>query len=217
MRVVLAAFEPFGGRQKNRSLVVARRAARKVGLRVHVLPVRFARLSRAITALLSPPPDVLLLLGEHGRAHKLHLERIAHNRIEPRIPDNANKSPRGPVRGGSPATLRATLPLRAALAILSRRAATRLSDDAGRFACNASLYHALDHARRRRLRTRIGFIHIPVRHVPLAAATSAIAALLANMKTGRAPRSGTPSPRRGRTGLSSSARARSRPPPRRTA
>jgi pyrrolidone-carboxylate peptidase len=186
MMIVLCAFEPFGGRKRNRSLDVARLAAKSLGVRVDVLPVRFDRLGRAVAKLLSTHPDVLLMLGEHHRATRLHVERTAHNRIVPRIPDNAGRSPRGPVRRGGPETLRSTLPPRSAVAALSRHAPTRLSDDAGGFACNAALYHALDLAARRRLRTRVGFVHVPLRGVGLRAAATAIAALCARFDRARA-------------------------------
>ena len=185
--VVLAAFEPFGGRRVNRSLQVARAAASRRGLRVQVLPVRFDRLARAVAALLDPVPDVLLLLGEHGRATRLHVERTAHNEIVPRIPDNAGKRPRGPVRRGGPAALTSTLPLRSAVAVLARHARARLSDDAGRFACNASLYHALDLAARRRLRTRIGFVHVPVRSLRAHDMAAAIGALVRRLNESHKP------------------------------
>ena len=178
MSVVLAAFEPFGGRRVNRSLLVARAAAARLGLRVRVLPVRFDRLGNAVAALLDPVPDALLLLGEHGRATRLHLERTAHNEIVPRIPDNAGRRPRGPVRRGGAPRRMSTLPLRSAVAVLARHARSRLSDDAGRFACNAALYHALDLAARRRLRTRIGFVHVPVRSLRLRDIAAAIEALV---------------------------------------
>jgi pyroglutamyl-peptidase len=187
--IVVAAFEPFGGRRVNRSLEVARAAASRLGLRVHVLPVRFDRLARAVEALLRPPPDVLLLMGEHGRARAFHVERVAANAIEPRIADNAGKKPHGPVRRGGPAARVATLPARSALATLARHAPSRLSDDAGRFACNASLYLALDLAAVRRLRTRIGFVHVPVRQVRFAGAVDAVEALLRRLEArGRARR-----------------------------
>jgi pyroglutamyl-peptidase len=118
------------------------------------------------------------MLGEHHHATTIRLERVAHNRIDPRIPDNAGRSPRRPVRRGGPATLMSTLALRAALAALARHAPTRWSDDAGRFACNAALYQALDLCRRKRLPTRVGFVHVPLTGVRLSQAALAIRALL---------------------------------------
>lgn len=152
----LAAFEPFGGRRRNAALEAARRVARNTGLELIELPVRFDRLAHVSRSLLRGDPDLLLLLGESKRARRLHIERVAVNLIDARIPDNAGRQPRDAavVRGG-PAAYFCTLDVRAALEAAGRDA--ELSMTAGTFACNAVLYHALHRAKS----TRVGFVHLP--------------------------------------------------------
>ena len=77
--MVLAAFEPFGGRRENQSERVVRELAaappRAVEVDVHILPVTFARLPGAVRALVAQPAHALVIVGEASGARGLRLER----------------------------------------------------------------------------------------------------------------------------------------------
>jgi pyrrolidone-carboxylate peptidase len=158
MKIVVSAFEPFGGRDRNRSLELLNHLAAQLLLETHVLPVCFAELSRCVTAIADTAPDFWLMLGESEKAQALHFERRAHNSIEARIPDNKGQQPRGCEVEPGPETRDSKVKLGRllnGLRILGIPA--RASYDAGRFACNAAYYLALS----RLPSERVIFVHVP--------------------------------------------------------
>jgi pyroglutamyl-peptidase len=161
--VLVAAFEPFGGRRRNRSLDAAARLAGEAP--AATLPVDFARLPAAVAPLVDGCTRALILVGESAAARCPQLEQFALNHVDARVADNADSMPHGvEVIAGGPVAYRATWPARA----LAERArvegfAVELSAHAGAFACNAALYLALHHAAGRPGAPSIGFVHVPAR------------------------------------------------------
>ena len=162
--MVLAAFEPFGGRRENQSERVVRELAaappRAVEVDVHILPVTFARLPGAVRALVAQPAHALVIVGEASGARGLRLERLAVNLIDARIADNAGARPVDrPVLRDAPVALFSTAPVKRLAAVARRKGcAVELSMSAGTFACNASYYLALSWAR-----VPVLFVHVPAR------------------------------------------------------
>ena len=210
--VLLTAFEPFGGRKVNRSQLVLEHVARAAAARVapgrprvvtRVLPVSFDALGPAVARALRTGrgrPAAVVMLGEAGTAEELRLERVAVNRIDARIPDNAGKRPTGErVVEGGPAAYFSSAPLKRAQAA-ARKAGVpvRLSDDAGGFACNAAYYlalHRLHQAGAGEL--PVLFVHVPVqgKAVELRAAARAVLAILDALAEPARTRGGKPTPR----------------------
>lgn len=207
--ILVLAFEPFGGRNVNRSQLVLEHIARaassprgiRQGVRVitRTLPVAFSKLGRAVDRALAHRPDIVLLLGESGRADELHLERVAVNRIEARLPDNEGSQPRAArVVESGPAAYFTSLPLEPALAAVRRAGVSAsISTDCGLFACNATYYLALHKLRAQRAPIPVVFVHVPVksRAMALRTATRGVLALLRHLLDRQAPR-GTGSPTR---------------------
>jgi pyroglutamyl-peptidase len=159
--LVIAAFEPFGGRRLNRSLEAIEAVPDRSHLQRARLPVDFARLPRAVAELLERKPRALLLVGEADDRRHVSVERVALNVVHARIPDNAGQKPeREQVLPGGPLAVEATWDAGQVLAAL-RAAGVRaeLSHHAGTFACNASLFLAVTGARDPAL--PIGFLHVP--------------------------------------------------------
>jgi pyroglutamyl-peptidase len=174
----LAAFEPFGGRAKNRSWDVARRVNLPDGVELVQLPVEFARLGGAVASLLSARPSALLLLGE-APIREVAVEGVALNLIHAEGADNAGNAPTGvPVVRAGPLALWAGWDVCSVVeAIRMAGVPARPSYHAGTYACNAALYHALHniqaaggvrdqdtHHRGLAIeapRTAVGFIHLP--------------------------------------------------------
>ena len=171
--VLVAGFEPFGGRTINASELGARALDGRIicnrAVVARILPVRFRD---GVTTLLSSidelGPELVIATGEADRP-AISVERIAFNRTDARMPDNAGAQPRdAPVIAGAPATYPTALPVDAIVAaIAARDIPVAASDSAGAFVCN-HVFYALMHARR----TRAGFIHVPA---DMPAATIAIA------------------------------------------
>jgi pyroglutamyl-peptidase len=175
-RMVLAAFEPFGGRGVNRSWQAVERVAADVR-RVR-LPVAFGALRERVPELVRGARGVLIV-GEADRP-VVSVERLAHNQVDARLPDNAGAQPRGEaIDAGGPATRAATWDADAAIAALrDARVPAARSDDPGRFACNFSLYLALAAAPPG---VPVGFLHVPTARWPVGPSLGRLAAGIARV------------------------------------
>ncbi|HEV2302733.1 MAG TPA: pyroglutamyl-peptidase I, partial [Stellaceae bacterium] len=139
MKALVTGFEPFGGERVNPSMEAVRRLpARLGGLEVatRILPTVFGLAwARLAAALDESEPDLVLCVGEAGGRAELSLERVAINLEDARIADNDGNQPTGrPVVADGPAAYFATLPLKAAVAALTRAGLpAAVSNSAGTF------------------------------------------------------------------------------------
>lgn len=167
MRILVTAFEPFGGEQTNPSLLVL--DALKPGyqgaeLAKLALPVVFSLSARRLFAALAmEQPDAVLMLGQAGGRAGLGIERVAINLDDADIADNAGQQPADrPIAEGGPAAYFSTLPIRAMLrAVRDAGMPAGISNTAGTFVCNHLLYQALHHIALHKLPVTAGFIHLP--------------------------------------------------------
>jgi pyroglutamyl-peptidase len=161
--IIVAAFEPFESRRRNRAWESVRRLPPAPDLIAVQLPVVFSRLPAAIEALLARGPRALLLVGE-ARRPDVSVEQVALNLADgPERPDNEGVIVTDRplvVAAGAPLALRASWDAHAvARALRGEAIEASASFHAGTFACNASLYLALHQARAPA--PAIGFLHLP--------------------------------------------------------
>ena len=167
--IVVGAFEPFGGRRRNRSHEAAQflDGANIAGHPVAVvkLPTVFAELKSAVASLFEHDPTVVLLVGEAGSARKLQIERMAVNVAHARLGDNAGARPidEEVEHGGEAARKVGFDPRPIANAALAAGGPCEVSSHAGTFCCNAALYHALGLAAGRPNAPPVAFVHVPAR------------------------------------------------------
>src|SRR5262249_41237865 len=148
--ILVTGFEPFGSHPVNPSADLAKAVGgRRVGgCRVEsaVLPVHHVESAAGARALLAglAPAAVLHLGLAQGRA-RVGVERVARNVMASRTPDNAGFRADGePCVPGGPAGYFATLPLTAILAALTAEGVPAyISDTAGTYLCNQTLYATL--------------------------------------------------------------------------
>jgi pyroglutamyl-peptidase len=149
---------------RNPSADLARRVAasprwRRLGIAAQplILPTTYAALTDVLGPVLAEDaPDVLLMIGVAGRSKQVRIERRALNRASLLLPDAAGRRPAALTLGEGPRArnLRAS-PVRVR-AILRRHAVPcRISQDAGRYLCNAAYFQALGSS------LPVLFIHIP--------------------------------------------------------
>lgn len=160
--ILVTGFEPFGGDARNPAGEAAEaldgRTVGGVPVRGVVLPCVFAQAPRALRAAIRRHrPDLVLALGLAASRQGFHLERVAVNLIDARIPDNAGSQPVDqPVIKGGPAAAFTTLPVKAMAAALQVAGHdAQVSWSAGSFVCN-QLFYAL-------MRCRVpqaGFLHV---------------------------------------------------------
>ena len=170
-KVLLTAFEPFGGEDINPSQEVVRAMEYHsfVGAEVErlVLPVeRFRAIELALDRIKVQNPDVVIMLGEGGRRFRVTPERVAINVDDFRIADNAGEQPVGePILEGAPAAYFSTLPIYEIVQRLKDAAIpAAISNSAGTYLCNRLFYSVMHFISEAQVRTRAGFIHLPYSH-----------------------------------------------------
>ena len=106
-------------------------------------------------------PDVILCVGQAGGRDAVTPERIAVNIRDAKIPDNTGTQPVGEfVVPGGPAAYFATVPVKSmAQAIRDANIPGAVSNSAGAFVCNDTLYLLLHHYAGTAV--QVGFIHVP--------------------------------------------------------
>ncbi len=168
MRVLLTGFEPFGGELINPAWEVVRQIAQEqlpgITVTTRLLPTAFdLSIQEVILAITQDRPDMVISLGQAGGRSDVSIERVALNINDASIPDNEGKQPcdTSIVEGG-PAAYFSTLPIRAMVeAIRGAGIPARVSNTAGTFVCNHTMYGVLHHIAEKHLPIQAGFIHIP--------------------------------------------------------
>ncbi len=141
-RVLITAFEPFGGASVNTSLEVQRRLPDRIGgwqVTKVTLPVVFGR---AAEEALRHPADFIVLLGEAGKRTAVTPELNAKNVRNARIPDNEGHQPaqEAILPGGSNVYHTAVSVARIVADMQAEGFEIAVSDDAGTFVCNDTYY-----------------------------------------------------------------------------
>lgn len=166
MKLLLTAFEPFGGEALNAAweAVMALDAPEGLQLCRLQVPTVFDLAGDTVwEAIEREWPDAVLCVGQASGRAALTPERAALNLRDASIPDNAGRQPADePVVPGGPAAYFTTLPVRA-MAEAIRRAGlpAAVSNSAGTFVCNDLLYTLLYRIEREGLPIRCGFLHVP--------------------------------------------------------
>ena len=168
-KLLVTGFGPFPGAPENPTaeLVAAlsRDAPESFGagaLRTAVLPTEFLRSWSRLQGLYRRfDPDIVVHFGLSARATEIRQEAIARNCVGPERVDASGAVPRrSSISPGSPDRLMATLPTSELSAALSAAGFENvISDDAGDYVCNATLYRSL--ALSDGTPRRVGFIHVP--------------------------------------------------------
>jgi pyroglutamyl-peptidase len=167
--ILVTGFEPFGSHAVNPSQELAKLLdGRRIGrcaVAGSVLPVHHREAARRTSVLLGElQPVAVVHLGlAEGRA-RLGLERVALNVMDYRIPDNAGYRAEGePCVPEGPAAYFTSLPLLEMLAaLLGEGIPAYVSNTAGTFLCNQTLYQTLHELATRELTIRAGFVHLPL-------------------------------------------------------
>lgn len=167
MKLLITAFEPFGGEAVNPAQLAVQRLPDRIGavqlVRLSV-PVEFGRSAAVVCeAIDAHRPDAVLCVGQAGGRAAITPERVAINCDDARIPDNAGAQPVDvPVAADGPAAYFATVPVKAMVtAIRAAGLPAALSNTAGTYVCNHLMYGVLHHLARTAPAVRAGFIHLP--------------------------------------------------------
>ena len=164
-KLLITGFDPFGGASINPAWEAVKLLPEQIGdleLTKMEIPTVFGLAAEAVIAKAEEvKPAVILCIGQAGGRDAVTPERIAVNIRDARIPDNAGNQPRGEfVAAHGPAAYFATVPVTdMAQAIRDAGLPGTVSNSAGAFVCNDTLYCLLHHYAATNV--KVGFIHVP--------------------------------------------------------
>lgn len=170
-RVLLTAFEPFGGEQVNPSqLAVERLAAQEVDhveLRTAFLPVVYYAAAEALRAAVDEhEPDIVICVGQAGGRLGITPEKVAINRNDTVVPDNAGQAPIDEaIITDGPVGYFTGLPVTAIVEALQEAdIPAQVSWTAGAYVCNHVFYSLMHLIETEHTNIRGGFVHVPYVH-----------------------------------------------------
>ena len=167
MKVLLTAFDPFGGEPINPALEAVKLVSDKVGdvdvVKLEVPTVFGKSIVTVAAAMEKEKPDAVLCIGQAGGRYDLTPERVAINQDDARIKDNEGNQPidKPIFEDGAPAYF-ATLPIKAMVqAIRNAGVPASVSNSAGTFVCNHLMYGVLYTIAKNYPGMKGGFMHVP--------------------------------------------------------
>ena len=164
-KLLITGFDPFGGETVNPSWEAVKQLPETIGeyaLFKFEIPTIFGLAAQTVLEKAAQiQPDVILCIGQAGGRDAVTPERIGINLRNARIADNAGNRPQEEIicKDGADGIF-ATVPV-AAMAEAIRKAGlpANVSNTAGAFVCNDTLYTLLCHFAGTPV--RVGFIHVP--------------------------------------------------------
>lgn len=167
MKLLLTAFDPFGGSAINPAQEAVKLVSDRIGdvqvIKLEV-PTVFGKSVAAVTAAIDAVrPDAVLCIGQAGGRYGLTPERVAINMDDASIPDNEGNQPLdAPIaEDGAPAYF-STLPIKAMVAAIREAGLpASVSNTAGTFVCNHLMYGVLHTLATQHPGIRGGFMHVP--------------------------------------------------------
>ena len=149
MKLLLTAFDPFGGEKINPALEAVKRVQDKIGdleiVKLEVPTVFYKSIDTVTNAIEKEHPDVVLCIGQAGGRFDITPERVAININDARIPDNEGNQPlSGPIFEDGENAYFSSLPIKAMVAEIRKAdIPASVSNSAGTFVCNHLMYGVL--------------------------------------------------------------------------
>ncbi|WP_064580577.1 pyroglutamyl-peptidase I [Streptobacillus moniliformis] len=166
-KILITAFEPFGGEKINSTGKVLNFLPEKIGnleiIKLLLPVVRNKSLCKIKDKIMEEKPKYILSLGQAGGSKNIAIERIGINVDDYRIKDNSGNQPIDEkiFCDGENAYF-STLPIKKIYEKLENKGySVKISNTAGTFVCNHVLYGIRYMIEKEKLDIKSGFIHIP--------------------------------------------------------
>lgn len=178
MKLLLTAFDPFGGQTINPALEAVKLVAPQIEdisvIKLEIPTVFDISIERLYEAIALHKPDAVLCVGQAGGRKAITPERIAINIDDAGIPDNAGNQPIDrTIREDGENAYFATLPIKAMVAnIREAGIPAQVSNSAGTFVCNHLMYGLLYTLNKHYPAAKGGFVHVP--YIPQQVTDSAV-------------------------------------------
>ena len=165
--ILITGFESYGECLDNPSAQIAEFLDGKEigGARVaaRILPVSATNVPGLVERHIADLDPVMIMgMGLWPGEPMIRIERIGINIAEFGIPDNEGVIRAGDVASNGPEAVKASWPARMIVErLLDAGIPARISDHAGTFLCNSTLYHMLRAVQERSSVSGVGFFHVP--------------------------------------------------------
>lgn len=166
MKILITAFEPFGGGTRNASLEILHALPKThCGAELHTmeLPVIYDRCGEMLReAAGTLKPDAVLCLGQAEGRSAVTPESTAFNLDDSQAKDNAGQIRQStPILKGAADSYPTGLPAQEMVSAMAAKGIpAELSHSAGRYVCNNLMFHAVRYGAEAGIRA--GFIHVPI-------------------------------------------------------
>ena len=180
MRILVTAFEPFGGSPTNITQDVLTALPCNMGkaeILKQCLPVSFQRAPIMLReAIATYSPDLVIMLGQCPAGENIRLERFAINMMDSTKGDNDGYIPsEETIYANQPLALQTPLPIRELERFCTDNVQpVQVSNSAGLYVCNRVYYEALY------LHQQAIFMHVP-KNMDLTLAQQTIAQIMKNL------------------------------------
>lgn len=164
-KLLITGFDPFGGAQINPSWEAVKLLPETVGeyelCKLEIPTVFHLAAAKVLERAEEICPDVILCIGQAGGRSAVTPERIGINMRSARIADNAGNQPAEEIIiADGPDGIFSTVPVMEMVqAVQAAGLPAAVSNTAGTFVCNDTLYTLLHHYAGTAV--RVGFIHVP--------------------------------------------------------
>ena len=167
INVLLTSFEQFYKYKYNPTISVSEKVeeilkdSNIINISTKVMQCKYSTIKEEVYDLYNSNPDIILSLGLGASRTSLNLESIAQNEYNSIAPDNE-----GIIMDGNPIiqngnNLINTLNLKNLELLSNKHVSSAISDNAGKFMCNANFYWNQHKINNENLNTKYLFIHIP--------------------------------------------------------
>jgi len=167
INVILTSFEQFYKYKYNPTISVAEKVenilknSNIINLSTKVMQCKYSTIKQEVYGLYESNPDIILSLGLGASRTSLNLESLAQNEYSSVAPDNE-----GIILNGDPIIpngndLLSSLNLNDLEILSNKHVKSAISNNAGKFMCNANFYWNQYKINNENLNTKYLFIHIP--------------------------------------------------------
>ena len=167
MKVLITGFDKFGGDSINPSELAVNMLPNKIDnidIIKLILPTVFNDNYEFLkNTIAKQKPNILIHVGQAGGSKNIRIERIAINIDDARIPDNNGSKPIDKkIKVDGDTAYFATLPIKSIVKNLTdNNIPAEVSNSAGTFVCNHTMYQSLYLADKYFPTIKTGFVHIP--------------------------------------------------------
>lgn len=167
MKILITAFEPFGGEKVNPALEAMKLLPDKIGeaqiLKLELPTVFKKSIEKVWQHIDEYEPDIVISLGQAGGRACISIERVAINIDDTTMADNEGNMPVDqPIFKDGENAYFSNLPIKNMVEDIKKAGIpANISNTAGTYVCNHVMYGILYKIQKERLNIKAGFIHVP--------------------------------------------------------